>query len=99
MINISLKPYLERIVEMHSNYKTGQFGNYICIEDYVLKNGKFYTPKSLPENINRGTKKECYRNAFLLMMDNPQFTYCEGYGTTKAVKGLPFLHAWCIAKI
>jgi hypothetical protein len=40
----------------------------------------------------RGKVKECYRNAMLLALANPELTYVEGYGFSGLI---PCPHAWC----
>lgn len=39
--------------------------------------------------------KNCYYNAQLLVLDNPNLKYVEGLATSKRL-GIPFEHGWCI---
>ena len=67
--------------------------------DMVLQKGKFFTPAERPKDIKKGKDKECYRNAAMLAMDNPdKYTYCEGIAYSAGLEGLPINHAWCINK-
>lgn len=59
----------------------------------------------------RGTPKECYKNASLLVLERTDLTYAEGFATTPATQsltkayaddlnkpGLTFQHAWAVDK-
>jgi hypothetical protein len=68
------------------------------ITNYVAAYGEEFTPTPLPDDIERGTMKECYRNVTLLVMEHPELTFVEGFGTTKQTGGIAFLHAWAVTK-
>lgn len=61
------------------------------LSKFLLEQGKgmFMDSKSLSGP--RATPKECYRNAYQLMMSN-NMTYVEGYCATV----IPIEHAWCV---
>lgn len=42
-----------------------------------------------------GTPQQCYKNAFLAGLENPDLTYVEGF---MAVHGVPIHHAWLVTK-
>jgi hypothetical protein len=46
----------------------------------------------LPKGVRRGKPKHCYGNAFRLMLDRPDLTYCEGIGSNF----IQTMHAWCV---
>jgi hypothetical protein len=68
-------------------------GNY----DMVLKEGSFFEVQERPKKIKQGEMKQCYTNAGRLALDDDNYTYCEGFASTKQF-GIPFAHAWCIDK-
>lgn len=66
-----------------------KYGKNIGI-DFLIQHGRFYNPKNhIVEP--PGIPKECYRNAFLYMLDNPGMFYVEGF----AMSIIPIEHAWC----
>ena len=70
---------------------------YVCVEDFVLQHGRaFIRTRPLPKGFPRGGIKECYKNAFLLMKDNPALTYVEGYACFQKSLLLMHGHAWCV---
>jgi hypothetical protein len=89
--------YLKAMVEMRSKLMPKPKGwKYTSAEEFVLKNGRPFKPAPLPENVYRGTIKECYRNALVLAMENrKEYSYCEGFATAGIV---PVLHAFCVNK-
>ena len=64
---------------------------YLCLEDFVLKNGKRFTLAPLPSGVKSGELRHCFENAFHLACSS-NLTYVEGY----ANEVVPVLHAWCI---
>jgi hypothetical protein len=63
------------------------------VEDFVRLNGRSMPYRALPKNITPGSKKECIKNCYDLMVLCPQkYIYCEGY----ARGDLPVQHAWLI---
>lgn len=86
---------------------------YKCLEEFIQKEGTDFAPPSgpLPDNITRGTEKECYKNCFDLVMGSPVasmsqpgfsetgLTYCEGFAVSTFDDGeamFPMLHAWVV---
>lgn len=71
---------------------------YSSSEDLVLKQGKFFTPGKRPEDIELGSKKECFANASKLALERSDLTYVEGYAMINDRLPLPIAHAWCVDK-
>lgn len=69
-----------------------------ALSKYLETHGQHFTPAPLPEGIDRGPVKECYKNATLLVASNPELSYVEGFGSTAALPGLVFAHAWAVTK-
>lgn len=61
---------------------------------FVLHHGKPWKPAKWPFSFRRGKMKECFHNAFMLMMDHPSLEYVEGF----AAGVIPVHHAWCVNK-
>jgi len=70
-------------------------GAYNSIEDFVLSNGRAYTPTPLPVDAPRGEMSRCFMNAAKLMDYEPGLSYVEGYAIRKGLP-IPLLHAWCV---
>lgn len=68
--------------------------------DYLEKSGgREWEAAPLPEGIERGTPKECFRNASLLAMGGHGLDYVEGIAySSKLPSDMGFLHAWCVTK-
>lgn len=49
-----------------------------------------------PDDVDRGTPKECFKNASLLMLRRDDLDYCEGVAYIPQLPGVGFLHAWCV---
>lgn len=91
-----LREYLENMVELHQSMRSGKLPRgyrYLCMEEYILREGRPMEVGVWPKWMKRGRLKECYRNAFNLML-HFGYTYCEGY----AVSMIPTMHAWCLDK-
>lgn len=63
---------------------------------YVAAYGQEFKPSKLPPDVERGTPRECYKNASLLVMQRPDLTYAEGFARNKATGELTFQHAWAV---
>lgn len=48
--------------------------------------------KPVPEGVPAGVKQYCFYNALMLAMENPDYTYVEGY----AYYMIPIHHAWVV---
>jgi len=69
------------------------------VSDYLEANGKEWEASELPDGIERGEKKECYKNASQLTINNSELDYVEGIAyTDKLGLELGFLHAWAATK-
>jgi hypothetical protein len=73
------------------------------LHDYLLENST--EPRQgqpLPDGYERGTPKECFKNASQLVADhqfvsgNPTLQYCEGVVTMKGEPTLSILHGWVV---
>jgi predicted ABC-type ATPase len=64
--------------------------------NYIAAYGEEFKAGPLPEGALKGTPKECYRNASMLVMIDRNLTYAEGVAYSSA--GLPYLHAWAVDK-
>jgi len=91
---MDLQEYLKAWIKLSKKSGHKNIGNYSCFEEFVYKNGLSFKLNSPPKNLKRGAMKECYRNALMLMLDNPSYFYVEGY----AISIIPAMHAWCIDK-
>jgi hypothetical protein len=60
------------------------------VAEFVLKYGIEYDLAPLPDEIKKGTIKECFRNAYLACIRDPSLQYVEGY----AMNIIPIHHAW-----
>jgi len=87
----SLMEYLKGVSGM---FPKREGFEYSSMEEFILKNGKFYEPKELPKDIPEGKVKDCFMNAWHLAIDRPDLTYVEGYASSI----IPVLHAWCVDK-
>jgi hypothetical protein len=65
--------------------------------DLVLRHGKFYTGRKLPDQYEWavGAESECFANALRATMTDPSLTYCEGYFWSG--QGHAITHGWCVA--
>lgn len=86
-----LREHLEAMVKMRKALPQGEKPEgweYNSIEEFVLRNGRWYTPAPLPKNLKRGRMMDCFKNATHAMERG--YTYVEGYATGI----VPVLHAW-----
>lgn len=90
-----IKKYIEQLKSIN---KDG-IGYYNFLLDY----GRDYSSKSsenkkaVDEYSIRSKSKGCFYNAQqLTIFSNGKFGYCEGYATTKTLKGILLEHAWNI---
>ncbi|MGW8177823.1 MAG: hypothetical protein ACWGQW_03400 [bacterium] len=65
---------------------------YYGIEDALLKCGRGFSVAPLPEHIERGEVKQCFRNAYQIAIEH-DLIYCEGLAVS-SVLPFPVLHAW-----
>lgn len=88
--------YLQATTTMiRQHIKTQRIGNYVCLEHFVMKNGRFWKPNAdaLPEDVRPGPTGQCFRNAANLALDHRnKYIYVEGYATSL----IPVMHAWCV---
>lgn len=84
---------IEHVIEQHAN-ALDRMGYGRSIYSELLKHGREFTAQPLPEDIERGTPKECFQNC-LNIADGETLIYCEGYGMRPELMVL-IHHAWCI---
>jgi hypothetical protein len=69
------------------------------VSAYLEKNGREWRAAPLPAGVDRGTPKECYKNATMAMLEDHTLDYVEGIAYAPAVgASIGFLHAWCVTK-
>jgi hypothetical protein len=96
----TLIQYLRMMDEMHrrchqANKAKVDDWKHQSMEDFVLTEGVQCHPQVFPEKMyDRGPLKQCFMNAFALMVANPDLRYAEGYGQNI----IPTMHAWCVDK-
>jgi hypothetical protein len=88
----SLKKYVEAMVQIQRAIYSDQL-IYCGMEEIVLASGQFDIAQPLPAGFNVGRMKECFRNAFLLMLEG--YTYVEGIAMTESAL-FPIHHGWCV---
>lgn len=89
---------VKQMADIYSTMNKREGYKYSSSEDLVLKQGKFFTPEKRPENIELGSKKECFANASKLALKRSDLTYVEGYAMINDRLPLPIAHAWCVDK-
>ena len=89
---------VKQMADIYSTMNKREGYKYSSSEDLVLKQGKFFTPEKRPENIELGSKKECFANASRLALERSDLTYVEGYAMINDRLPLPIAHAWCVDK-
>jgi hypothetical protein len=65
---------------------------YEGIPDFLLREGQFFEPRSLPNGMDYMEIKRCYQNAFQTALEE-SYVYIEGYALA-AFTDSPHLHAW-----
>jgi hypothetical protein len=67
---------------------------------YLEKNGQEYKAAKLPDDVERGVPKECFKNASQLVIGRDDLEYVEGIAYPGSLRdsGLGFLHAWAVKK-
>jgi len=65
---------------------------------YIAAYGEEHTAAPLPSDVGRGTPKQCYKNASLLVMEREDLDYAEGIAYSGELGDLPFQHAWAVTK-
>lgn len=87
-----LKGYLEMVSGFRQEHGM-TLGEYSCVEDFILQNGREMELGNVDIGEMRGEMRECFRNAYYLAMQK-DWTYCEGYAISKGL--IPTLHAWVL---
>lgn len=85
-----MEKFMQKHTSMEVVYKNGY--------DMVFKEGRYFAPAERPLDISKDADKECFKNAALLAMANPKYTYVEGFATIKSLGALPISHAWVVDK-
>jgi len=97
LINDKLSPpdcireFLRTIYGINKRSRLRKLGNYYSIHDFILENGREFTPQTLPLKYKPLRPKHCFENAFNLMTFESNLTYVEGF----AMGVIPTHHAWC----
>ena len=65
---------------------------------YVAAFGEEHKAAPLPDDVERGTPKECYKNASLLVLEHTELDYAEGFAKSDRTGELTFMHAWGVTK-
>lgn len=87
----SVKNYLKQFDVLVRRYNGVESAHGFC-----LKYGVAFEGAPLPDRIDRGIPKECFRNAALLVTSfKRKLIYCEGWGATPRVR-IPIHHAWAV---
>ena len=68
-------------------------GGYKSLAEFLLKNGREFTPQPLPPGFAKMKIGNCYQNAAQLALIETSLTYCEGYAA--GCIPVPVQHAWC----
>jgi len=96
--------YLKQLASMQASIGKPDGFNYFGTEDYVFDRGVDQTlslpltedeHESLFRTISSGHRfmqKQCFHNAQLLALENPDLQYVEGYAQGNAI--IPVHHAW-----
>jgi hypothetical protein len=63
---------------------------------YVQDQGLKFEGSPLPEGIERGTPQLCFQNATQLVIQNPGWSYAEGFAMREGL--MPVLHAWAVTE-
>jgi hypothetical protein len=89
---------LKKLMQMHRQ---------VAFYDFMLEKGKEfkehftlnYKDRKVLDWLQRRRPKikGCYYNSQMLILDNKELKYFEGFATTKTL-GLPLEHAWCVYK-
>jgi len=67
---------------------------YSGIEGLLLRHGVEFHGAKVPEGAPEGIAKECFRDAFYQVHEDPErYVYCEGYALDPKL-GLPVHHGW-----
>lgn len=90
-----LKSFLEKQAQFTKEVHPQQTWKYNSFEELVLDCGIEMSYAPLPENIDRGSPKNCYYNCLELLREHPDLTYCEGYAQSEDLP-LPLFHAWLV---
>lgn len=65
--------------------------------EFWVAHGVLRTSSPLPRGIKQGIAKQCFKNAALLALGNPdEFTYCEGWAQVPGLQEATTHHAWCL---
>lgn len=89
-----VQEYLHVLTKARQAMSPSMFiGEYRCLEDFLLRNGRYFTAGPKPPEVPWGMLKQCYRNATSLAVDDPRYTYVEGYAFSGIVA---VQHAWVV---
>lgn len=63
---------------------------------FYLWLGRPFEAAPLPEAVKPGPLGQCYANAGMLALTEPDYAYCEGYALSAGL--FPVHHAWCLTR-
>jgi hypothetical protein len=86
-----LVEYLKQWVTLRRQMHNGHDWAYLCMEDFLIREGRWYKPQPLPEVYHFGKIKQCFNNSYALACEmTPDVRYVEGI----AASIIPVHHAW-----
>ena len=66
---------------------------FLRLREFVLREGRFYTPQTYPTQYRVGDRGLCYRDSMRLSIES-ELVYVEGFALTYVAK-VAMLHGWC----
>ena len=69
------------------------------VQRFLRRFAHFWEPGYLPKGLRKQRMKNCYGNAFGLVLDRPEYTYVEGLACPRegsGIAGFVVQHAWCV---
>lgn len=88
-----LVSYLSQVRAARAGMGMSAEFKYAGFEDFLLKHGSFFTPKTtLPDGVRPMGLSQCFENAYRVATRTKAFHYVEGY----ALGVIPIHHAWLV---
>lgn len=66
---------------------------FLRLREFVLREGRFYTPQTYPTQYREGDRGQCYRDSMQLSIESG-LVYVEGFALSYVAK-VAMLHGWC----
>lgn len=93
LLRVGLRSHLAKVRDLMSGQiKTPSQFHYQGIPDFVLREGRIFEPRPLPNGMDYMEINHCYKNAFWTALQEG-FSYVEGYAVSNS-NAIPMLHAW-----